>query len=258
MERPDELYDIREYLDELIELNDKIDEIDEKIENSERKKDAEGFFGKLIVTGSGTVLESKKKMLESRYVALYKAAGRKLCDDRYFDKTEDKEIHGIFSAFEANLKVVEDFEIKLDSLKAEKSNYQIEIDEKNKELNTEYNKKPDDVAADREAELNGILLSAGRGFYDVLKSEEAPVNVDNDDIAGCIEKIEKSESETDLMLQENEKLAREIDIENKQIELEKLRETIQVRQDKVKSVKKEIDKMNRAAKKLEKEIEDLQ
>ncbi len=46
MERPDELYDIREYLDELIELNDKIDEIDEKIENSERKKDAEGFFRK--------------------------------------------------------------------------------------------------------------------------------------------------------------------------------------------------------------------
>ncbi len=51
---------------------------------------------------------------------------------KIYTTTEDKELKGVFSAYEANMKVVEDFEIKLDSLNAEKSNYQTEIDEKEK------------------------------------------------------------------------------------------------------------------------------
>ena len=122
LERPGELYELNDYLKDLIDLNEKVDDIEGKIENRERRKDTEGFIGKLLITGTGTVLESRKKVLETRFLALYKAAGKKLCDDKYYESASDKEIKGIFSAFEANLKVIEDFEIKLDTLKAEITN----------------------------------------------------------------------------------------------------------------------------------------
>ena len=257
LERPGELFELHDYMKELIDLNEKVDEIEGKIENRERKKDNEGFLGKLLITGTGTVLESRKKVLETRFLTLYKAAGKKLCDDKYFETVSDKELKGIFSAYEANLKVIEDFEIKLDTLKAEKANYQTEIDEKEKKLKTEYSKKIEEAVEDKKAELDGIMLSAGKSFYSVLSGEEDSVEIDNSEITVCLKKIGENEKLREELAQENEKLNREITIEKKQAEIEKLKESVHSRQDKIKSVKKEIDKMNRAAKRLEKEIEEL-
>ncbi len=257
LERPDELTELRPYMDELLDLNEKIDEIDEKIESGERKKDAEGFFGKIIVSGTGTVLESRKKLLESRFVNQYRDLGKKLCSERYFEKTRDKEIQGIFSAYEANLKVVEDLQIKIESLVAERSNYQNEIEDKEKLLKDDYNKKPDDAVEDREAELKGILLSAGRDFFNALNEEDGRVRIDNSDISDCLKKIEEIELDMEKIRLETDNLRKEMEIGNKQAELEKLKESVQNRQDKIKSIKKEIDKMNRTARKIEKEIEEL-
>ena len=257
LERPGELYMLNDDLKDLLELNDKIADIDDQIESRERKKDIEGFFSRIFTAGSGTVLESKKKLLENKFISLYKNLGKKLCDEKIYTTTEDKELKGVFSAYEANMKVVEDFEIKLDSLNAEKSNYQTEIDEKEKKLKTDYEKKADVISEDLKAELNGIFVSAGVSFSEALKAENGEVNVDNSDISGCLEKIEDIEIRREKLIEVNEKLQREIEIDKKQKEIERLKESVHEKQDKAKNLKKEIDKMNRAAKKLEKEIDEL-
>ena len=257
LERPDELHDLNDYMTDLIELNEKVTDIEEKIENRERKKDAEGFLGKLLITGKESVLESRKKVLETRFMALYKAAGKQLCDDKYFQTTSDKEIQGIFSAYEANLKVVEDFEIKLDALKAEKANYQTEINEKEKKLKTEYSKKPEEVAEDKKAELDGIMLSIAESFYSLLSEDNAPDKTDNSEIDDCLNRIRENENRQKMLEQDTAGLEREIMIENKQAEIDKLKDSIQSKKDRIQAVKKEIDKMNRTVKKHEKEIEEL-
>ena len=257
LERPGELFELQDDLKDLLELNDKIADIDDQIERQERKKDTENIFNRIFTAGTGTLLESKKKLFENKFINLYKILGKKLCDEKFYLKTEDKELRGVFSAFEANMKVVEDFEIKLDSLNAEKSNYQTEIDEKEKKLKTDYEKKADVISEDLKAELNGIHISAGQSFSDALKAENNDVVVDNSEIRECLSTIEEIDSSREKLITENEKLQREIEIEKKQKEIEKLKESVHEKQDKVKTIKKEIDKMNRAAKKLEKEIDEL-
>ena len=42
-------------------------------------------MGKLLITGTESVLESRKKVLETRFITLYKTAGKKLCDEKYFE-----------------------------------------------------------------------------------------------------------------------------------------------------------------------------
>ena len=257
LERPGELFAIEDYLKDLIELKEKIDELDEKIENSERKKETENFLGKIFVSGTGTVLESRKKLLEGKYLSLYKAAGKRLCDDRYFETAADKEIKGIFNAFEGNLKVIEDHEIKLESLKAEKANYQAEIDEKNKKLKSDYNGKPDETAENKEKELSELLLSSGADFYYDFKSGDKDESESYPGISDFIKKISDAENTADDLNTETDKLKSEVEIDQKQNEINKLNDTVKNRQEKIKSIKKEIDKMNRSVKKLENEIEEL-
>ncbi len=257
LERPGELFAIEDYLKDLIELKEKIDELDDKIENSERKKETENFLGKIFVSGTGTVLESRKKLLEGKYLSLYKAAGKRLCDDRYFETAEDKEIKGIFNAFEGNLKVIEDHEIKLESLKAEKANYQAEIDEKDKKLKSDYNGKPDEAAENKEKELSELLLSLGSDFYNDFKSGDKDESESYPGISEFIKKISDAENTADALNTETDKLKSEVEIDQKQNEISKLNDTVKNRQEKIKSIKKEIDKMNRSVKKLENEIEEL-
>lgn len=257
LERPGELYELEEYLKDMIDLRDKILELDEKIDDAERKKDAESFFTKILTTGAGTVLESRKKILESRYVTHYKAAGKKLCDERYFENTSDKEIKGIFSAYEGNLKVVDDFKIKLESLKAEKGNYQSETEEKEKKLKSLIKGKPGEVIEQKIEAQNNILFEAGSDFYRIFLENSDKIPEEDNDLTDIIKLLSAKDNEISGLTEETERLKTKVEILSKQTEIDKIQETVQSKQEKLKTLKKEVDKLNRTAKKLESEIEEL-
>lgn len=257
LERPGELYELEDYLTEMINLKSKITELDEKIDDGERKKDAESFFTKILSSGAGTVLESRKKLLENKYITLYKAAGKRLCDEHYFEKVSDSEIKGIFSAYEGNLKVVDDFKIKLESLKAEKANYQSETDEKEDKLKTSIKGKTGEVIEHKINDQNSILLEAGSAFYQIFLENSDKIPEEDNDLTDILKLITAKDSRILELTEETSSLKKEVKILSKQTEIDKIQETVQSKQEKVRILKKEVDKLNRTAKKLENEIEKL-
>jgi hypothetical protein len=257
LERPGELFELEDYLKDMINLKDKIIELDDKIDDGTRNRDTGSFFSKTGSAVTGKVLESRKKLLESKYVTLYKASGKKLCDERFFEKTSDSEIKGIFSAYEGNLKVVDDFKIRQESLKAEKGNYQSEIEEKEKKLKSSVKGKTGEVIKQKTEVQNSILFEAGTAFYQIFLENSAEIPEEDKDLTELLKNISVKDNEKVSLAEETDRLKKEVEILSKQSEIDNIQETVLNKQEKLKTLKKEIDKLNRTSKKLEINIEEL-
>ena len=257
LERADELSEMEPYFVDLNDLVKKIEEIEEKIDNGKINKNSGSPIKKIFSTGSETILESRKKLLTAKFITLYKNLGKKLCNDLFYENTVDDEIKGVFSAFESNNRIIEDFRTKLDSLDAERSNYKVEIEEKEKSLRFGRNIKPEDVITKKTGEKDNILLTAGKIFFENYSKDISIISDGEEDLKKILQDAAAKDNERLLLTIETDRLQTELDIEKKEKEIEKVREIVKNRQERLKDLKKEIDKFNKNAKKLEGEIENL-
>ncbi len=231
------------YFSEVIVIDNKNKEINQKISEIENDKKA-SFFGKIKDTGEKAVLNSRKRHNYSLMLSYFRTAGEKMCMDRIYENAANGDIEALFVPYKNNLKIAEEFSLRLDTLSAEKNNLRLEIED----IMQEFNLDPNAFIKAIKTEKENALKDFGKKVFDIINEAEK----DDETVLSAAE----TNSEINKILDEIKVLNKEKDELDKKIEQLKLMIEIDKTEKEISNYKISIEKRNQKIDELNEEIEE--
>ncbi len=253
--------ELENYFTGIIDLDKKKRELDRKIEDINAKKN-QSVLSRMAGAGEKAILASRKKMNEAQLNAAKKKAGKEMCLNRVYENNPSQEIAGMFAAYRSNRKIQEDLEIKLETLEAEKNNFEHEIDE----LLIYFENDPEQFLKYRLKEREELLKEFGKKIYRIIFDyEKSPGTPDKteylinpeSEAAGIFEGIKNRNSEIEKLEMKKGQLEIELEIEKIEIDTAERQKSISKKVQKISAMQKEISDLETLIKEDRSRIDEL-
>ncbi len=243
---PASMAELELYFSGITELDKKNRELERKIQ-SVGGGSGQSLLSRIIGAGEKTILYSRRKINSALMLSAYKSAGKRMCEDRIYESSGSQEITGMFAAYRSNRKIQEDLELRIETLDAEKSNFDRNIEE----ILQEFGIDPDLYIKSVLREKEEYLKEFGKNIFTIITAEENKTGDDkgefldqNSESLDLIEGIKKSLIEINELEERADQLRRELEIERLENQIKEQKKFIEKKTLKINELEKEIKELN--------------